>query len=72
MHKWEADILKNPCNSTGFYLNSHDCTFNHKYIPDEGRQANAKDHAESQGKPFSACLPPGSKNIFATNVISNV
>ncbi len=23
----EADMLKNPCNSTGFYLNTHGCIF---------------------------------------------
>jgi hypothetical protein len=53
-----ADTLKNPCNSTGFYLNSHDYTFNHGYIWDEGWQAMQKDFAVSQGKPFSAYLPP--------------
>ncbi len=51
-------MLKNPCNSTGFYLNSHDCTFNHKVRSGRRLASHTKGCEVSQGKPFSACLPP--------------
>ncbi|OHE56101.1 MAG: hypothetical protein A2Z47_14595 [Thermodesulfovibrio sp. RBG_19FT_COMBO_42_12] len=78
MDKWKADILKNPCNSTRFNSDTHDCILHLMCFSAKGWLAMHKTSRSlgarppEAGKPFSACLPPKIEKIFANNVISNV